>query len=91
MKNTSQKGNFENKIKIIPNPITYKVKEYSEQQLKETANNYGFKKDKINVVYAGNMGYLQDIDVIISAAKKVLEKTNKYNFIFIGEGAQKND
>jgi|BioPla2DNA2_1021312.scaffolds.fasta_scaffold00312_10 glycosyltransferase involved in cell wall biosynthesis len=84
-----KKGNFENKIKIIPNPITYKVKEYSEQQLKETANNYGFKKDKINVVYAGNMGYLQDIDVIISAAKKVLEKTNKYNFIFIGEGAQK--
>lgn len=90
MKNTLlKKGEFKNKIKIIPNPVTFKVDQYNKQLLEKVSIDYSFKKDKINVVYAGNMGYLQDIDVIISAAKKVLEKTNKYNFILIGEGAQK--
>jgi len=90
MKNTLlKKGEFKNKIKIIPNPVTFKVDQYNKQLLEKVSIDYSFKKDKINVVYAGNMGYLQDIDVIISAAKKVLKKTNKYNFILIGEGAQK--
>ncbi|MDY0118136.1 MAG: glycosyltransferase family 4 protein [Bacilli bacterium] len=90
MKNTLlKKGEFKNKIKIIPNPVTFKVDQYNKQLLEKVSIDYSFKKDKINVVYAGNMGYLQDMDVIISAAKKVLEKTNKYNFILIGEGAQK--
>jgi glycosyltransferase involved in cell wall biosynthesis len=90
MKNTLlKKGEFKNKIKIIPNPVTFKVDQYNKQLLEKVSIDYSFKKDKINVVYAGNMGYLQDIDVIISAAKKVFKKTNKYNFILIGEGAQK--
>jgi glycosyltransferase involved in cell wall biosynthesis len=90
MKNTLlKKGEFKNKIKIIPNPVTFKVDQYNKQILEKVSIDYSFKKDKINVVYAGNMGYLQDIDVIISAAKKVFKKTNKYNFILIGEGAQK--
>jgi glycosyltransferase involved in cell wall biosynthesis len=90
MKNTLlKKGEFKNKIKIIPNPVTFKVDQYNKQLLEKVSIDYSFKKDKINVVYAGNMGYLQDMDVIISAAKKVLKKTNKYNFILIGEGAQK--
>src|SRR5690606_29693226 len=90
MKNTLlKKGEFKNKIKNIPNPVTFKVDQYNKQLLEKVSIDYSFKKDKINVVYAGNMGYLQDMDVIISAAKKVFKKTNKYNFILIGEGAQK--
>jgi glycosyltransferase involved in cell wall biosynthesis len=85
-----KKGIDKSKIIIKPNGPTVSLKEYDQTTLERVKQDYGFKEDKINILYAGNMGYLQDIDVILSTAKKVIAKTDKYNFIIVGEGAQRD-
>lgn len=48
------------------------------------------KKDKINVVYVGNMGYCQNLKVVLEAAKKIKEEDLKeFIFYLIGEGVEK--
>ena len=58
-------------------------------------NNYLFdelhlSRDKFYVVYAGNLGKAQGIDVIIDAAKLLNEKED-IQFVIFGNGAQKKE
>lgn len=89
-RNIVKKGVQENKISVISNWIDIdKVYSISKE------DNYLFEKyeldrNKFNVVYAGNLGFAQNIDVIIRAAKK-LENCSNLKFIIFGKGAQERE
>lgn len=89
-RNIMKKGVPENKITVVHNWIdTEQVKPVKKE------DNYLFEKyqiprDKFNVVYAGNLGYAQNIEVILKAAKQV-EGNEDINFVIFGRGAQEEE
>lgn len=54
----------------------------------EFVKKYKLKKEKFYAVYAGNIGRMQNIELIIKAAKK-LKDNPKIHFLIIGDGAYK--
>lgn len=82
-----KKGDFKDKIEIIPNGLTYVVETYKKNKIIEIRKRYNLNENYLNVVYAGNIGYLQDLDILIAAAKLLLNE-EKIKFIIIGEGSQ---
>lgn len=75
------KGDFNNKLNVIYNFDISEVKNHSLDR------NTFFDKKSFNVVYAGNIGYVQDLDVVLAASKLVLHNPN-ICFHIIGEGSQ---
>lgn len=76
-----KKGKYADKLNVIYNFDISNVKMYPAK-----ANPF-FNANKFNVVYAGNIGYVQDVDVILAAAKELLN--NPYiAFHIFGEGSQ---
>jgi len=75
----------ESKIKVIYN---FAISEYiSDDRKEEVRNRLNIRKDRFNVIYAGNIGYVQDLDVLLRAAE--LTKDNDYiNYHIVGEGSQ---
>lgn len=82
-----KKGEFKEKIDIIPNGPTYEVESYQEDKINDIRNLYNLNRDHFNVIYAGNIGYLQDLDILIAAAKLLINE-EKIKFTIIGEGSQ---
>ncbi len=75
------------KLKIVPNFVDT---ELYKPISKDVEFSNLFKKDpqKIRLLYAGNIGYYQDWDPVLFAAKKLLD-TN-VEFWIIGEGVKKD-
>ena len=83
MRNTLlRKGDFNRKMSVIYN---FDISEVLK--LKGSKAPHFFDPHQFNVVYAGNIGYVQDLDVILSAAKKLLHNP-KISFHIFGEGSQ---
>lgn len=51
---------------------------------------FGINRDKFNVVYAGNLGNAQNINIIIDAAVK-LKNNKNVEFLIFGSGGLEND
>ncbi|WP_083262996.1 glycosyltransferase family 4 protein [Merdimonas faecis] len=86
-KNIIRKGVPEEKIYVIHNWIdTDKVYPISKGE-NYLYTKYKISKDMFNVVYAGNLGFAQNIEVILSAAKTLQEKEN-IQFLIFGKEAQ---
>ena len=79
------KINDETKIKVIYN---FAISDYKSDEQKEVVRaRLNIAKDKFNVIYAGNIGYVQDLDVLLRAAE--LTRSNEYiNYHIVGEGSQ---
>lgn len=66
-----------------------------ERYLIESSLNYEnrqelFCKDKINIVYVGNMGYCQNLRMVIESAKHIKEEgINDIVFHLVGEGVER--
>ena len=45
-------------------------------------------KDKFNVVYAGNIGTMQNVDIVVAAAR-CMQEVNKIHFHIFGDGIYK--
>ncbi len=75
------KGDFNHKISVVYNFDISDV-----DHAKALPVTY-FDPQKFNVCYAGNIGYVQDIDVILAAAKRLLHDPDIVFHIF-GEGSQ---
>ena len=84
-----KKGDFKDKIEIIPNGLTYEVETYKKSKIIEIRKRYNLNENYLNIIYAGNIGYLQDLDILIAAAKLLLNE-EKIKFTIIGEGSQSN-
>ena len=76
-----------NKLKIIPNFVDTSLYKPLSSELKFP---YPFQKDplKFRILYAGNIGFYQDWEPVLFAAKKLID-TN-IEFWIIGEGVKKN-
>ena len=75
------KGNFSDKIEYLPN---WAENCFENPQLVEVEK----FPDGFNIVYAGNIGLAQDIELILKAAK--LTMNTSINWIFIGDGQLKD-
>ena len=64
----------------------------SELKLDNSIKDKYFKKDKINILYAGNLGIVQSLTTVLKAAQKMQnEGINKIHFIFLGGGADEDN
>ncbi len=85
-RNIMEKGVPEDKIHVIPNWIdteTTKPVAFEDNQL---AKELGIEDGKFRVVYAGNLGLLQGVDTLISAAE-LLRDDPSVEFLIFGKGA----
>ena len=77
-----------NKISVVYN-WSYGDAPYNASQLDMTETKKMFFEDKFNVVYAGNIGIMQNVDLVIEAAVLLKDERDVY-FHVIGDGAYKN-
>lgn len=73
------------KINVVYN-WSYQDDPYENLDLSSVS--YMFDKDYFNVVYAGNIGVMQNVDLIIEAAK-IMKKDKSVWFHIIGDGVYK--
>ena len=86
MKDTLVKdGVNENKISVIYN-WSYQDEPYKDVDISPVSNM--FNKEYFNVVYAGNIGMMQNVDILIEAAKLLKENKTVW-FHIIGNGVYK--
>ena len=74
------------KLKIIPNFVDTELYKPLNQKL-ELPGVFGNENGKIKILYAGNIGFFQDWEPVLFAAKELLEEN--IEFWIIGEGVQK--
>lgn len=79
-------GTNAEKVKVIYN-WSYKDELYDN--VDTTQVSHMFDKNYFNVVYAGNIGVMQNVDIIIEAAKLMKRDQNVW-FHIIGNGVHKN-
>lgn len=87
-KNIMAKGVPEEKIEVIYNWIDEKAVVPIAREDNPLYEELGLSRDKFNVVYAGNLGNAQNIDVIIDSARELVENEN-IEFIIFGSGGLK--
>jgi colanic acid biosynthesis glycosyl transferase WcaI len=80
-----KKGVSEEKIKYIPNTV-----ESFYRPLEKTDVYKNLLPDGFNILFAGNIGFAQDFETIIKAAKELEEKNIEVNWIILGEGRAKS-
>jgi colanic acid biosynthesis glycosyl transferase WcaI len=85
------------KIKGLTRPLIVKLQNWVDTKefypnftIEKIKDCWGIKSDEIMVLYSGNMGHKQGVDLIIEVAKVMLER-KKYHikFILCGDGAMK--
>ncbi len=83
-----QDGTPAPKIDVIYN-WSYQDEPYDQGKLDMTVPDQLFDKHYFNVVYAGNIGVMQNVDILIEAAK-LMKKDNSVWFHIIGNGVYKD-
>ena len=79
----------EEKIEIVSN---WSRDNISQEKLHKEIELQYFKEDKINILYAGNLGIVQSLQTILKTAKSLQEQSlNKIQFIFLGGGADQDN
>jgi glycosyltransferase involved in cell wall biosynthesis len=88
-KNIMAKGVPEEKIEIIYNWVDENEVIPITKDNNILFDKFELSRDRFYVVYAGNLGYAQNIEVILLTAK-LLEQKEDIQFIIIGNGAQED-
>ena len=84
------KGVNESKISIIENWIDTDEMRYIPREHNPLFKKLELDKDGFYVSYSGNLGYSQDIDIILDSAKLMLERKPDIQFLIIGNGVCKD-
>ena len=80
-----EKGVDEQKINFVPN---WSRDFYKTDTLAQKDKDKWFPNDHFNILYAGNLGVVQSLDVVLKAAKWYQDNDqNKIRFILLGGGA----
>lgn len=88
-KNIMAKGVPEEKIEVVYNWVDENAVVPVAKENNPLFDEFGISRDKFHVVYAGNLGNAQNIDVIIDAAN-VLKEENDVEFLIFGTGGLKD-
>lgn len=89
-KNIVNKGVPEEKISVIGNWVDGDTVKPIQKKDNYLFEKYKIAKDKFTVVYAGNLGYAQNIEVIIKAAE-LLRDNHEIQFVIFGKGNQEEE
>lgn len=88
-RNLLAKGVPEHKIEVVYNWVDQNAIVPIPKNENPLYDEFGINREKFNVVYAGNLGNAQNIDVIIDAAKIMVENKN-VEFLIFGSGGLKD-
>ena len=89
-KNIMAKGVPEEKIVVVYNWVDENAVTPVAKGENELYDELGIDREKFSVVYAGNFGHAQDIDVIIAAAER-LKDVEDMQFLMFGTGGLVED
>ena len=89
-RNIIAKGVPKEKIEVIYNWVDENAIIPVKDEDNELFEEFGISKDKFRVVYAGNLGNAQNIDIIVNAARR-LKDNSQINFIIFGNGGLENE
>lgn len=88
--NIMAKGVPEEKIAVVYNWVDEKAIAPVKEEDNELFEEFGISRDKFRVVYAGNLGNAQNIEIIVDAARK-LKDNSKIEFIIFGKGGLEDE
>ena len=90
-KNIMEKGVPEEKIVVVPNWADTDGIYPVERKDNVLFDRYGLDRDKFYISYSGNVGYTQNMDLLLDTAKEIKDEFCDVRFVIIGEGAAKAD
>ena len=88
-KNIMAKGVPEEKIELIYNWVNENQVVNVDRKDNILFDKYNLDRDKFYICYSGNVGYTQNMDMLVEVAKS-LEDNKNIGFVIIGEGAYKS-
>lgn len=77
------------KVEICPNGIEVQDVRLTKQECRAMRDKYGIPKDKVVLVYGGNLGKPQGISFLIECLKTQLKNENVY-YLIVGDGTEFN-
>lgn len=89
-RNIMAKGVPEEKIEVIYNWVDENAITPVKDEENELFEEFGISRDKFRVVYAGNLGNAQNIEIIVNAARR-LKDNNEIEFIIFGKGGLEDE
>lgn len=89
-RNLMEKGVPEEKIVVVYNWVDENAVVPIDDENNPLFEEFGINREKFRVVYAGNLGNAQNIDVILDAAKGLVENTD-IEFIIFGTGGRESE
>lgn len=89
-KNLIEKGVPEEKIEVVYNWVDENAITPVKDEENELFEEFGISRDKFRVVYAGNLGNAQNIEIIINAARR-LKDNKQIEFIIFGKGGLEDE
>lgn len=89
-KNILEKGVPEEKIEVVYNWIDVEQIKRLERSDNPIFDELGLDRNKFYITYAGNLGFSQNIRVLLEAAM-LLKENKDINFVIIGNGADEDN
>lgn len=89
-RNIMAKGVPEEKIEVIYNWVDENAIVPVKEEDNDLFEEFGISRDKFRVVYAGNLGNAQNIEMIVEAARR-LKGNAQIEFVVFGKGGLEND
>ena len=83
--NICNKGVLLNKIEVISNWVEEDIVKPISKDNNFLFDSFNLDKELFYIVYAGSLGYAQNIDIIINSAKRISEN-KKIRFLIFGNG-----
>lgn len=87
-KNIMEKGVPEDKIEIVYNWVDENQVVDVPRSENKLFDKYGLDRDKFYICYSGNVGFTQNMQMLVNVAKD-LEDNENIGFVIVGEGAFK--
>lgn len=89
-KNIMAKGVPEEKIEVVYNWVDENAIVPVKEEENDLFEEFGISRDKFRVIYAGNLGNAQNIEIIVDAARK-LKDNPMIEFVIFGKGGLEDD
>lgn len=89
--NILAKGVPESKIRVIPNWVNTENVYMVKRKDNVLFPRYHLDPSLFYICYSGNIGHSQNLDLLLSVAKKIREELLSVRFVLIGEGAAKEE
>lgn len=89
-RNIMAKGVPEEKIEVVYNWVDENAITPVRDEENELFEEFGISRDKFRVVYAGNLGNAQNIEIIVNVARR-LKDNKQIEFIIFGKGGLEDE